>query len=78
LTAGAGEHVMLVGELPSGGYRPLSERIGEAIRNHRKAKQFTQLGFADHIEMHRAYYGGKLNVVRKISRYQHSSESASD
>ena len=37
--------------------RPLRERIGEAIRKHRKAKQFTQEGFADHIEMHRAYYG---------------------
>lgn len=37
--------------------RPLKERIGSALRNHREAKKFTQEGFADHIKMHRAYYG---------------------
>jgi transcriptional regulator with XRE-family HTH domain len=37
--------------------RPLQERIGEALRKRRKAKGFSQDGFADHIDMHRSYYG---------------------
>jgi transcriptional regulator with XRE-family HTH domain len=37
--------------------RPLKERIGSSLRKHRVAKGFTQEGFADHIKMHRAYYG---------------------
>lgn len=35
----------------------LKQRIGDVIRRHREAKNFTQEGFADHIEMHRAQYG---------------------
>jgi transcriptional regulator with XRE-family HTH domain len=46
--------------------RPLQERIGEAVRKQREARKYTQDGFADQIEMHRAYYGaierGKKNI----------------
>jgi len=35
----------------------LKLRIGEVIRQHRQAKNWTQEAFADHIEMHRAQYG---------------------
>ena len=35
----------------------LQQRIGEVIRRHREAKKWSQEGFADHIEMHRAQYG---------------------
>lgn len=35
----------------------LKQRIGEVIRRHRQAKNWTQEAFADHIEMHRAQYG---------------------
>jgi transcriptional regulator with XRE-family HTH domain len=35
----------------------LKQRIGDVIRRHREARNFTQEGFADHIEMHRAQYG---------------------
>jgi transcriptional regulator with XRE-family HTH domain len=38
--------------------RPLKVRLGEALREERKAKGWSsQDDFADHIEMHRAYYG---------------------
>ncbi|MEJ1962253.1 MAG: helix-turn-helix transcriptional regulator [Gammaproteobacteria bacterium] len=37
--------------------RPIQERIGEAIRNRRKAGKFSQEDFADHIDMNRGYYG---------------------
>ncbi len=37
--------------------RPLQRRIGDVIRRHREAKHWSQEGFADHIEMHRAQYG---------------------
>jgi len=37
--------------------RPLQERIGEALRKRREAKSYSQDSFADHINMHRAYYG---------------------
>lgn len=44
----------------------LQVRIGEVLRRHREAGEFSQEGFADHIKMHRAYYGaierGKKNV----------------
>lgn len=36
---------------------PLKQRIGDVIRQHRQAKNWTQEAFADHIEMHRAQYG---------------------
>jgi transcriptional regulator with XRE-family HTH domain len=39
------------------GRTALKQRIGDVIRRHREAKSFTQEGFADHIEMHRAQYG---------------------
>ena len=46
--------------------RPLQERIGDALRKRREARKYSQEGFADHIKMHRAYYGaierGKKNV----------------
>jgi len=35
----------------------LQVRIGEVVRRHREAGEYSQEGFADHIEMHRAYYG---------------------
>lgn len=35
----------------------LQHRLGHVIRRHREAKKWTQEGFADHIEMHRAAYG---------------------
>ena len=37
--------------------RPLPERLGEVIRRHREDAGWTQEGFADEIEMHRAQYG---------------------
>ncbi len=37
--------------------RPLPERLGEVIRRRREAAGWTQEGFADEIEMHRAQYG---------------------
>ena len=36
---------------------PLQQRIGDVVRRYREAKKWTQEGFADHIEMHRAQYG---------------------
>ena len=45
---------------------PLQVRIGDALRKRREAGEFSQEGFADHIKMHRAYYGalerGKKNL----------------
>jgi len=35
----------------------LQHRLGHVIRRHREAKKWTQEGFADHIQMHRAAYG---------------------
>lgn len=35
----------------------LQQRIANVIRQHREQKEWTQEGFADHIEMHRAHYG---------------------
>lgn len=35
----------------------LQHRIASVIRKHREQKEWTQEGFADHIEMHRAHYG---------------------
>ena len=37
--------------------RLLPERLGEIIRRRRVAAGWTQEGFADEIEMHRAQYG---------------------
>lgn len=38
--------------------RPLLSRIGDALRQRREASTtMTQEGFADHIRMHRSYYG---------------------
>ena len=37
--------------------RLLPERLGEIIRRRREAAGWTQEGFADKIEMHRAQYG---------------------
>ena len=37
--------------------RPIQHRIGEAVRRRREAGPYNQEEFADHIEMHRAYYG---------------------
>jgi len=45
---------------------PLQVRIGEVVRRRREKGEYSQEGFADHIKMHRAYYGaierGKKNV----------------
>ena len=35
----------------------LQHRIASVIRKHREQKEWTQEGFADHIEMHRAHFG---------------------
>ncbi len=37
--------------------RLIQERIGDAIRAHRKAAEYSQEDFADRIGMSRAYYG---------------------
>ena len=37
--------------------RPLQQRIGDAVRKRREGQNYSQEGFADHIRMHRAYYG---------------------
>ena len=37
--------------------RPLQQRIGDALRKRREGQNYSQEGFADHIRMHRAYYG---------------------
>lgn len=37
--------------------RPIQERLGEAVRNRRKARKCSQEDFADHIDMNRGYYG---------------------
>ncbi|WP_103073568.1 helix-turn-helix domain-containing protein [Solilutibacter silvestris] len=45
----------------------LQSRIGVAIRARREAMGISQEDFADHIEMHRAYYGtierGRRNLT---------------
>lgn len=45
---------------------PLQKRIGVIIRKQREAKGFTQEGFADHIQMHRAYYGALENGKKNL------------
>jgi len=37
--------------------KPIQRRIGEAVRKRRELLKFSQEGFADHLKMHRAYYG---------------------
>jgi transcriptional regulator with XRE-family HTH domain len=37
-----------------------------AIRKLREARNFTQEGFADHIRMHRAYYGALENGTKNL------------
>ena len=37
--------------------RTLQQRLGDAIRSRREGQNYSQEGFADHIRMHRAYYG---------------------
>jgi transcriptional regulator with XRE-family HTH domain len=44
----------------------LQKRIGVIIRRHREARGFTQEGFADHIQMHRAYYGALENGKKNL------------
>jgi transcriptional regulator with XRE-family HTH domain len=45
---------------------PLQKRIGAVIRKYREAGGFTQEGFADHIQMHRAYYGALENGKKNL------------
>lgn len=45
---------------------PLQKRIGVVIRKQREARGFTQEGFADHIQMHRAYYGALENGKKNL------------
>jgi transcriptional regulator with XRE-family HTH domain len=45
---------------------PVQKRIGMAIRKLREARKFTQEGFADHIRMHRAYYGALENGKKNL------------
>lgn len=35
----------------------LQQRVGQVVRRHREAKEWSQEAFADHIKMHRAQYG---------------------
>ena len=37
---------------------PLQVRLAKAIRAQREARGYSQEGFADHIGVHRTYYGG--------------------
>ena len=37
--------------------RSLQKRIGAVVRKRREGLGFSQEGFADHIRMHRTYYG---------------------
>ncbi|MGC3980138.1 MAG: helix-turn-helix transcriptional regulator [Steroidobacteraceae bacterium] len=46
--------------------RSLQQRIGIVLRRHREAQNFTQEGFADHIEMHRVYYGALENGKKNL------------
>lgn len=46
--------------------RSLQERIGDALRRRREAQKYTQEGFADHIQMHRAYYGALENGKKNL------------
>jgi transcriptional regulator with XRE-family HTH domain len=45
---------------------PLQKRIGAVIQKRREARGFTQEGFADHIQMHRAYYGALENGKKNL------------
>jgi transcriptional regulator with XRE-family HTH domain len=45
---------------------PLQKRIGAVIRKRREARSYTQEGFADHIRMHRAYYGALENGKKNL------------
>jgi transcriptional regulator with XRE-family HTH domain len=44
----------------------LQIRIGGVVRRHREKAEYSQESFADHIKMHRAYYGaierGQKNI----------------
>jgi transcriptional regulator with XRE-family HTH domain len=44
----------------------LQKRIGVVIRRQRETRGFTQEGFADHIQMHRAYYGALENGKKNL------------
>jgi len=44
----------------------LQKRIGVVIRKQREARGFTQEGFADPIQMHRAYYGALENGKKNL------------
>lgn len=52
--------------MPSAKKKPIQERIGVAIRKRREALEYSQDDFADHVGMHRSYYGalerGKKNL----------------
>lgn len=45
---------------------PLQKRIGAVIRRLRETRGFTQEAFADHIHMHRAYYGALENGKKNL------------
>jgi transcriptional regulator with XRE-family HTH domain len=49
------------------GRRPqLKEQFAEAVRKRRKAMGFSQEAFADHLGMHRSYYGAIERGVKDI------------
>ena len=50
--------------------RTLQERVGLAIRKRREALKYSQDDFADHVDMHRSYYG---NVERGQKNLQLST-----
>jgi transcriptional regulator with XRE-family HTH domain len=45
----------------------VATRVGQAMRDARKSLELSQDDFADHIDMHRAYYGaierGEKNIT---------------
>ena len=47
-------------------HRSLQGRIGRALRRRREAQGYTQEGFADHIAMHRVYYGALENGRKNL------------
>jgi transcriptional regulator with XRE-family HTH domain len=49
------------------GMPTLKRRLGEVVRRLRKAKGYSQEGFADHIGVHRTYMGAVERGEQNIS-----------
>jgi transcriptional regulator with XRE-family HTH domain len=46
---------------------PLQRRLGRAVRRLRKARMYSQEGFADHVGVHRTYMGSVERGEQNIS-----------